>query len=192
MKRFHQVAALLFALAIAVALFSGIFALNPVVQAASNGGVVEEEGDVDVPITPTKTIRSISVKTKPAKLTYLLGEWLDTAGLVVRATYSDGSQSVVEGYQVSGFNPDVSGEQTIYVTLGNKTASFKVFVYSMGDANGDYVVDNNDVTALMQYVIGWDIAIQELPADVNGDGEINGDDATWLQRYIAGWDVTLG
>ena len=192
MKRFQQVAALLFALAIAVALFSGIFALNPVVQAASNEGVTEEEGDVDVPIVQTKTIRSISIKTKPTKLIYLQGEPLNLAGLVVRATYSDNTKGDVSDYQVSGYDPSKPGEQTISVTLSGKTASFKVNVYPIGDANGDLIVNDADATALMQYAVGWDIEIQPLAADVNGDGTVNGDDATLLLRYLADWDVILG
>lgn len=192
MKRFQQIAAILLTLLIAVALFGNNFMLDTVVHAASNEGVTEEEGDVDVPIVQTKTIRSISIKTKPTKLIYLRGEPLDLTGLVVRATYSDNTKGYVSDYQVSGYDPSKLGEQTISVTLSGKTASFKVTVYPVGDANGDLIVDDADATALMQYAVGWDIEVQPLAADVNGDGKVNGDDATLLLRYLADWDVILG
>lgn len=194
MKRFQQIAAIMLTLLLAVALFGNNFVLNAVVQAATaNESVTEKEGDVDIPIPSTRNIRSISVSTKPTKLIYLQGEKLDTTGMLVRATYSDDSKDFVYDYEVSEIDPNKLGEQTIKVTLSGKTASFQVTVYPLGDANGDLVVDNNDVDALMQYVVGWDnVVIQPLPADVNCDGNINGDDATLLLRYLAKWDVALG
>ncbi len=49
----------------------------------ADGGVVGDESDVDVPFLPTKVLRSISIKTLPAKLVYLKGEALNTAGVEI-------------------------------------------------------------------------------------------------------------
>lgn len=65
----------------------------------------------------------------PAKKDYLVGEELDTTGLVVTGTYSDGSTSTIPstGYTISGFDSSsaVSG-QTITVKVNDEAASFKV------------------------------------------------------------------
>ena len=60
-----------------------------------------------------------------------------------------------------------------------------------GDINGDGVLNNKDVTRLMQYHAGWDVEVNELALDVNGDGSYNNKDVTRLMQYIAGWDVEI-
>ena len=160
------------------------------VQAA--GGVEEDDSDIDVPFEPTKIIRSISVEKKPNKLQYLKGEAFDKTGMVVRAYYSDNTSSVVTGYQVTGYDANKLGEQTIRVSLSGKAAIFKVKVFAVGDASGDGLVDGRDATLLLQYAAGWNVEVTDRAADANGDGTVDGRDATLLLQYAAGWNVTLG
>ena len=79
-----------------------------------------------------KTLSSLSVTTKPAKTTYTVGETLDTSGMVVRATYSDGSTANVTGYTCSPTTLNKEGSQTITVSYTEggvtKTTSFTVTV----------------------------------------------------------------
>lgn len=87
------------------------------------------------------TITGIAVKTLPAKTQYLVNEQLDTTGLALTVTYSDGStETVTEGYTVTGFESATAGTKTVTITYENKTASFTVTVspYSVfdTDANG--------------------------------------------------------
>ena len=200
MKKFQKPATILLAVIMIASLLSAIYIFGTAEQinarnanrAAQETGVPGQDGDVDVPIAPTKTVRSISVYVKPTKLSYLRGEALDLSGMVVKATYSDSSTGIVSGYEVSAFDPDITGKQTIIVSLGNKTASFQVAVYDLGDANGDFTVDQADAELLVQYAAGWDVYIESLPADVTGDGVVNGEDATLMLQYVAGWEVTLG
>ena len=73
------------------------------------------------------TLNSIAL-TPPAKLTYNYGEALDTTGMTVTATYSDGTSEPVNNYTVSGYNPETYGTQTVKVTYLGKSATFTVEV----------------------------------------------------------------
>lgn len=75
------------------------------------------------------TVESVSVKTLPGKTEYNQGETLDTAGLVVTVTYSDGTETdITEGFTVAGFEPQTVGKQTVTVTYEGFPATFDVTV----------------------------------------------------------------
>jgi hypothetical protein len=80
-------------------------------------------------------LESIAVTSQPAKTTYDVGETLDLSGLVVTATYSDGTSTAVTGYTATpadGSTLDTEGTISITVsyTEGNvtKTTTFDVQV----------------------------------------------------------------
>ncbi len=75
-------------------------------------------------------VSAISITTEPDKTVYKLGEELDLTGLVVTATYTDGTTKIVEHSKltVSGFDNETVGEQQITVTYEGKTATFVVNV----------------------------------------------------------------
>ena len=90
--------------------------------------------------TEQPTITGISVKTLPAKTEYFVGQIIDTTGLTLTATYSDGtSEDITEDYTVSGFDSATAGTKTVTVTYEGKTATFNVTVkaYSVFDSNGN-------------------------------------------------------
>jgi hypothetical protein len=76
------------------------------------------------------TLTSIAVTTPPTKTTYVKGEDLDLTGIVVTGTYSDGNTKMedVGEDNVSGYDADTIGEQTLTVTVSDKTARFSVTV----------------------------------------------------------------
>ena len=75
------------------------------------------------------TLQSISIKTNPTKTTYYVGETLDTAGLVITATYSDGSsKDITSGFTYSPTTLNAAGTQTITVSYSGKTTTFNVTV----------------------------------------------------------------
>ena len=76
----------------------------------------------------TRLLESIGIAAAPNKTSYIAGEKLDTTGLKVVAKYSDNSSTEVTDYTVTGFNSNVTGEQTITVTYQGKTATFSVTV----------------------------------------------------------------
>jgi hypothetical protein len=75
-----------------------------------------------------KTVDKIEITTPPIKLHYNLGEDLDTTGMVVTATYSDGTEEDVTDYEVSGYDKTKAEHQPITVTYKGKTAEFSVNV----------------------------------------------------------------
>lgn len=75
------------------------------------------------------TVTGIQIGSKPAKLSYEIGQTLDTTGLTITATYSDGStKSVTEGFAISGFSSATAGTKTVTVTYGAFSATFNVTV----------------------------------------------------------------
>lgn len=77
-------------------------------------------------------LTGIEIVSPPGKTEYWAGEALDTSGLTVLAVYSDGStQAVTEGFTLSGFNSNVTGQQTVTVTYKDKTANFTVTVSTL-------------------------------------------------------------
>ncbi|MFP5359768.1 MAG: bacterial Ig-like domain-containing protein [Actinomycetes bacterium] len=74
--------------------------------------------EVTAPSTGPGEVERIEVTSAPTKVRYLAGEELDLAGLVVTATFADGSSSVVPHgrLEVSGFDSTVLGRQTVVVT----------------------------------------------------------------------------
>ena len=74
------------------------------------------------------TLTGIAVTTQPTKTVYNIGDTLNTAGMVVTATYSDGTTAAVTGYTTSGFSSTTAGQKTVIVTYQSKTATFTVTV----------------------------------------------------------------
>lgn len=68
--------------------------------------------------------------TVPDKISYVLGEELDTSGMELRAVMADGTSAPTLDYELSGFDGARTGAQTVTVTLrGSKLAkTFEVQV----------------------------------------------------------------
>lgn len=78
-------------------------------------------------------ILRIEIFKKPEKLTYTVGESLDTTGMTVRLHKGDGSaEDVTEGFKTDVTKFDEAGTKTVTVTYGEgekaKTATFDVTV----------------------------------------------------------------
>ena len=85
---------------------------------------------VTVAQTSQVTLSSIAVATMPNKTYYYAGEPLNTTGLTLKATYSDGStKTITEGFTCSPTKLDtVNHNQPITVSYGGKTTTFTVNV----------------------------------------------------------------
>lgn len=97
----------------------------PVYILAKNAGSAQEityEKFVDLFIT------GITVTTPPVKTTYYQKELFDKTGMVVSATYSDGSTEEISNYELSGFDNTTAGLKTITVTAVKFTATFEVTI----------------------------------------------------------------
>lgn len=67
-------------------------------------------------VSVTHRLTAIDILQEPATLTYEYGDTLQIAGMVVQATYSDGEQVNVSGYQHSPSSLNTVGQQTITVS----------------------------------------------------------------------------
>ena len=144
----------------------------------------------------TAALSRIEIVTKPRKLHYLIGQSLDTAGLSIKLIYDNGeSQTVSDGFTVSGFDSLTLGTKTLMVAYEGKTAGFAVSVceYLPGDANNDQKVTLEDVVLLAQYTAQWDVECNVAVLDVTADGTVDLRDVVLLAQYTAEWDgIELG
>jgi uncharacterized repeat protein (TIGR02543 family) len=96
---------------------------------------------------PAPILQHITVTSMPTKVVYVQGEALDISGLVVTGYYSDGTTrtETVSLLNVSGYNANTPGIQTLTVTVNGKTADFPVTVNAGGDTTEKTLVIN-DIT----------------------------------------------
>jgi len=94
-----------------------------------NGTKTPNTGDGSKP-SDNKLPESIDITTPPNKTIYNIGDKeLITTGMIVTATYSDGTTEAVTGYTIgSGFNTTTKGIKEITVTYKGKTAIFSINV----------------------------------------------------------------
>lgn len=101
-------------------------------------------------------VSGIEVASLPAKTVYALGERLDTAGLVVRATRTDNSQDNVETYKLTGFDSSQPGTKTITVEYKGQITAFNVTIKSV---TGISAVPLRTAYAVGQELVSADIAV---------------------------------
>jgi hypothetical protein len=79
------------------------------------------------PATESRTITALTITKQPTTLTYSHGDTLNTAGMVVKATYDDGSEDAAfTGYTVSysaGGSYLNKGETSVNIAAGSQTAT---------------------------------------------------------------------
>lgn len=101
-------------------------------------------------------VGDIAVISLPDKREYCLNEKLNTKGLIISVTYPDGTtENLDSGFTCSPQTLTETGEQTITVSFGNKTAEFNVTVKEYIDAS--FVLNGSSVTVPMAnytYTIG--------------------------------------
>ncbi len=73
-------------------------------------------------------VKSLQVTTLPERVRYSTGEELDLAGMVVTATFTDGTSVEVQDYKVTGYRRYQEGTHEIRVSYGGKEDSFIVSV----------------------------------------------------------------
>jgi formylglycine-generating enzyme required for sulfatase activity len=91
----------------------------------------------------TPTVVSIEVVVPPDKTNYDRGDDLDLEGLMVRAVYSDRSARYVTitMANISGWNKNTGGPQSVTISFGGQTAAFAVFVRGLDAAENANMVD---------------------------------------------------
>ena len=75
------------------------------------------------------TLSGIAIASNPTKTSYYVGDTLDTTGLKLTATYSNGTtQTITSGFTCTPTALSTAGAQTVTVNYGGKTATFTVSV----------------------------------------------------------------
>jgi hypothetical protein len=84
----------------------------------------------------TETPSLVEIGAETTKSTYIQGEELDLSAITVTGTYSDGSQKplAITGDNISGYDKDRIGDQTLTVTAEGKSAEFTVTVTASTNA----------------------------------------------------------
>ncbi len=138
----------------------------------------------------TKILQAINVTTAPDKTAYRIGEKLDITGMVVTASYSDGSTFDLssDDYEVSSFDSSAVGEKNLVVSYGSKTCLLTLKVIEVGDIDADYSVTAADLLALQQHILNTGTLTEQAAsfADMDSDGVIDSVDMVMLQMSILG------
>lgn len=123
---------------------------------------------VKEPEAPKPEIASVDVLTKPSKLTYDKGENLDTAGLSLTVTNTDGETlTVTEGFTCSPTVLNTPGTQTIVVTYEGLSCTFSVTVK---DPDAITAISVLTKPSKLEYTVGDKLDTTGLTVDaINSD-----------------------
>lgn len=119
---------------------------NTDVYANGTSATVQQGGNNQV------TLSSIAVTKTPTKNTYLEGETFNKSGMVITATYSDGSKKEITNYAVSLTGALKTSDTKVVITYTEngvtKTVEQKITVVPKGTANNSINTNkgNNSVT----------------------------------------------
>ena len=138
-----------------------------------------------------KTLVSIAVTTHPTKTQYNIGDELSTAGMVVTATYDDGTTAAVTGYTTSGYDKTKEGNHEITVTYQGKTAKFSVNVI---DPSKPTVATPTASPSGGAVAAGTTITLSTTPADAEiwytTDGSVPAKNGAGSTKYTAAFAIT--
>ena len=123
---------------------------------------------------------------------------VESDGKLMTFTFTTASDVNLGQYEV-GFvvrSAYDENEQAVNFIVNKGTVEIYSFIY--GDANGDNIVNGQDVIRLKKYLANFDydtgVSTVEIfdGADANGDGIINGQDVVRLKKYLANFDYDTG
>lgn len=133
------------------------------------------------------TAQSLQIEHMPQRTMFLVGESLDTTGLALRITYSDGSGRILrEGYTTDGFCSEALGTVCVTVWCEELAVTYDVEIVACipGDIDLDHQVTREDVMHLLWHITFPAEFPIETYADFNSDGSVNQDDVMQLLWHI--------
>ena len=117
-----------------------------------------------------KKIANMSIISKPSKLEYTVGDTLDTEGLKLRVSYTDGtSEDITTGFTCSPTTLSKEGTQAITVTYEGKSTSFTVKVKAADEVKSISVVTP---PTKLEYKVGEKIDLSGLKLSVDTGSEV--------------------
>ena len=81
-------------------------------------------------------VEKIEITTEASKLSYSVGEKLDTTGLVLTVTYKDGTTATVSNFSVLKFDSSKEGKTTVLIAYGGQFASYEVTINAAARKGG--------------------------------------------------------
>jgi hypothetical protein len=111
----------------------------------------------------------IELVSPPSKLSYYLGEFIESAGMVVNAVYSDGSRVPVGAYVFTGYDRFKRGTQTVSVTANNRIKTFEV----------DFRVSPNAPGWLNFYKAHWTLPVENHEVNWHRMAYVKGEPFDW-------------
>ena len=179
------------------------YSLSDVETTPGEKTVTVSYGTIEKQFTVTyikKIITKIEVMTAPSKTVYDEGEEFDTTGMVVKATYNDGSISEVSDYDVgniSGYG-DVDIEISYAGLKTSTTIKVRKIVKSINlDKDKAEIYEKEKITLTAEFVpsdadnkeLVW-TSSDETVATVNENGEIKGvgEGTANIKASIKGYD----
>ena len=130
----------------------------------------------------------MTIRTAAEHTVYLLGDELDTAGLSLEVTYSDGTiQWLRKGFDITGFDSETVGTKSVVLSYAGLSVSYDVQVlsYIPGDISGNRAVNRDDVIQLLLHVSMPEEFSISVPADFTGDGKVNREDVIQLLLHVS-------
>ena len=140
----------------------------------------------------------ISDFTKGVQYVWAADEDTSENGILMTFTFMTSEQteagSYSVGFTIRGCYNDNEASVALTVTTGNIEITDVIY----GDANGDGLINGQDVLRLKRYLANYDYetgtstVLISPGADANGDEIINGQDVLRLKRYLANYDYNTG
>ena len=125
------------------------------------------------------TLQSISISTPPAKTEYYIGDEINTAGLQLKLTYSNGMTELIsDGFAVGGFSSSSVGTKKVTVSYKGFSETFNVTVRTPNIVlDADSVkIEVNDYCILVATTDPENVTVKWSTSDNNiatvSDGEI--------------------
>ena len=136
-----------------------------------------------------KKVTALEVTAMPDKLLYIEGEELDPTGMVITATFNDGSVEKISEYDVSKLDGSL-GTQTVTVSRDDVEVTIEVTVKSKrmkGDFDEDEIISVSDALAALRIAANLTESTDEALeiGDIDLDGEITVSDALAILRVAA-------
>ena len=142
-------------------------------------------------------VKAVSIRSLPDKLVYAVGEELDTTGLTLLVEFGEDDRVVLFGnYEVSGYDAQTAGRQTITVTAYGKTVTFTVTVEAEEEEGTVYPI--KDVmdkikTQGRNLLVGNDLMLDFSASAIEFTAECAGSVyVTFNVKKLATTDPTLG
>ncbi len=129
-------------------------------------------------------VSGLSITQEPDKTAYIEGQPLDTAGLAVTASYSNGTTAPVTDYTLSGYDAAKLGNQTVTANYHLQKATFDVSVAAKSVTG----IEITQLPAKLVYEWGEEAAFSDLIVTATYN---NGTTAPVTDYILSGFDSSI-